>query len=173
MYFLFFKSELSLEVLAVCWSCVYNVNFHFFLLMSNLNGGPESQNPATTQHNDSWLWLDRTQVPGNSYTLFSVFMVHCSVLIFFKWAFRRPRDILKRQLDCMKLSIVLLWRVFLPYLLSDSPFWQETEALIPLCSLQCHQTPLTKTVILPDRTHQLLVYRCLGCLVCLCHCVPQ
>ena len=174
--FLFFSSELySLEVLAVCWSCVYNVNFPFFFFFANVkfewwtweSKTKSQQQPNTmavektrsfgkhdnilyyrkSSNNTSCLWLDRTQVPGNSYTFFSVFMVHYSVLIFFKWAFRHPWDILKRQLGCMKLRIVLLWRVFLPYLLSDSTFWQETEALIPLCSLQCHQTPLTKTVI--------------------------
>lgn len=43
-------------------------------------------------------------------------------------------------------------------------------SLMIKASLQSHQTPLTKPVILPDRTWELLLYRCLDRLVTLCYC---
>lgn len=53
---------------------------------------------------------------------------------------------------------------------SDSPFRWETETIY-LCSFHSDRTPLTKAVILPCRSQELLSHRCLDRLVCFCCCV--
>ena len=81
--FLFFSSELySLEVLAVCWSCVYNVNFpffFFFLLMSNLNGGPESQKQKANNNPTQWQ-LKKLEVLENTATFYIIEKVPITLL---------------------------------------------------------------------------------------------
>ena len=57
-------------------------------------------------------------------------------------------------------------------MLSGSLFQQEAAIILAKHhSLQRHQTPLAKSVILLHRTQELLIDRRLNRLVCLCYCV--